>query len=88
MGPRYEAPMGLKGCKEGHQGNISITPVVETLHDVPWAGDDKYKIGSVMCKTKWLDGSPQEACPRQVSYILLMFYKITFPPVGCHVLSP
>ena len=63
MGPCFEAPMSLQRCQDGHQGNATMIPVLDTLHDVPWT-QGNYKTGSVLCETKYLNFSPQEACPR------------------------
>ena len=61
-----EVAEGIKKCAEDHYGNTAIVPILDTLHDVPWSGDGKYKVGSVLCETKWMDGSAQDACPRLV----------------------
>ena len=54
----------IKKWADEHYGNIAIVPVLDTLHDVPWSGGGKYKVGSVLCETKWINGSAQDACPR------------------------
>ena len=61
-----EVAEGIKKCADEHYGNTAIVPVLDTLHVVPWSGDGKYKVGSVLCETKWMDGSAQEACLRLV----------------------
>ena len=67
LGPLHEMPTFLRECVEANLGNVTMVPFLDTLHDVPWAGKDKYKVGSILCETKRLDGSPQAACPRYVS---------------------
>ena len=73
----YEVAEGIKKCADEHYGNTAIVPVLDTLHDVPWSGDGKYKVGSVPCETKWMDGSAQEACPRLVLVVKLGYQSMS-----------
>ncbi len=66
-GPNSEIADGLVQVENYQFGNSSFAAIVDTLHDVPWAGEGKYKIGSVICESNWLDGTRQEACPRSVN---------------------
>ncbi len=65
MGPSMEAPTFLAQCEGGHQGNILQVPDLNTLHSAPWADKGKYKVGAVLCETKWMPYNlPHMACPR------------------------
>ena len=52
-------------------GNAIVRPMPHTLHSLPWAAHDKYRIGEVLCETFWTppyrDGAPQGACTRYVA---------------------
>ena len=63
LGPACEPHLVLKKCVEMNQGNAVCQPLLDTLYPITWS-KSKYKVGAVMCETQWLDGSPQDACPR------------------------
>lgn len=65
-GPRTEnfCPPKLKAL--GYP-NATIVPDLDTFHELPWAGDGKYKVGQFLCETRWLDLSYQAAAPRYVA---------------------
>ena len=46
--------MFLKECAEGHHGNCVLMPQPETLHEVPWAGEQKHSVASILCETSWV----------------------------------
>ena len=52
-------------------GNAIVRPMPRTLHNLPWAAHDKYRIGEVFCETFWIppyrDGAPQTACTRYMA---------------------
>lgn len=48
--------------------NIVITPEPDTFHDLPWAGDGKFRIGEVLCEPKWQEPEKYlDAGPRYVA---------------------
>ena len=73
MGPSMKSPAFLPQCQSGHQGNILQVPDLTTLHPVPWADKGKYKVGAVLCESRWMAGdTPHTACPRQDFYIYII----------------
>ncbi len=75
MGPEFsesDTPYFLPECVEKHQGNLLQVPDLSTLHPVPWANKGKYKVGAVLCETKWMpDYTPHVVCPRYLAQMQL-----------------
>ena len=40
-----------------NNGNVLFLPDVNSLHSLPWAGVDDYKVGEVICEAYWNGGS-------------------------------
>ena len=65
MSPSMERPLFLPQCEEYRNGDVCQMADPRTICDVPWAGNDQYRMGEVLCETRWLpDYEPQAACPR------------------------
>ena len=45
-------------------GNMKLVPCLDTLHALPWVTPEKHRVGEILCETRWMDGNPQEMCPR------------------------
>ena len=54
MGAHGGCPMFLKECADGHHGNCALIPQPETLHEVPWAGEQRHRVASILCETAWV----------------------------------
>ena len=48
-------------------GNMKVVPCLDTLHALPWVTPGKHRVGEILCETRWMDGNPQEMCPRYIA---------------------
>ena len=47
--------------------NALMRPDVNTVHPVLWASTPEFRVGQVLCDTRWLSGEPQSANPRYMA---------------------
>ena len=66
FGPQTQVPVPPRVSNSNH-GNMYVIPDVSTKHPLPWAGSSNARVGEYFCHTVWPDGSPQEACPRELA---------------------
>ncbi len=67
-GPRTETDYVPKCLADSGFANCIIIPEPETFHDVPWAGEGKYRVGEVLSEPHWQEGmSYMDAGPRHVA---------------------
>ena len=48
-------------------GNMKLIPCPDTLHALPWVTQEKFRVGEILCETRWAAGNPQEVCPRYIA---------------------
>jgi len=60
---------------QNNYGNATAKAMPGTLHSLPWATDDKHRVGEVLCETFWnkpfRNGERQLTCPRYVARLQL-----------------
>jgi len=70
FGPRANI-IPMKEVLATNHGNAVLRPMSQTLRPLPWATNEKYNVGEVLCETYWpstfRSGSHQDACPRYVA---------------------
>ena len=56
---------------QNNYGNATAKAIPGTLHSLPWATDEKYRVGEVFCETFWnkpfRNGDRQLTCPRYIA---------------------
>ena len=48
-------------------GNMKLIPCPDTLHALPWVTQQKFRVGEILCETRWTADNPQEVCPRYIA---------------------
>ena len=48
-------------------GNMKLIPCPDMLHALPWVTQEKFRVGEILCETRWTADNPQEVCPRYIA---------------------
>ena len=67
-------------CYQEHYGNCRLVPASK-IYDLAWQGQNKYKVGKIICEALWLDDSPiiahpRTAAKRQLARLDALGYKL------------